>query len=673
VYPFLFDARTFDRRVEAIEQARWTSKRRNSNNKECEIWKADRFPKDDMLAYVASYLNPPAGTKATARLWQLNDELENVYGLGERAEWQLQVKEDHSPTFRASDFKNLAGLLDKLRLAQDPLSQHLHETWPQEQQTLLEFAEGTRTFAGEHQKKLIETLNELLKRKPLFDEKRFAHIQLTDKARRAIGQNFQGDRVAQVNRLLLEEAYPEEINPHEQTELIPFIFGEGGEKGFTGQLALFRDGVGLFSILIKPKTRDLGDWLSVLSAFRYVNRPRSVRLWACSAAGKNERNQKVYQPFFPEPAGGLGEHPDGSGVFDDLLNAFLQTGRLDEDATEWWRDVFVPEKMIPFAVLFVDDAPVEQDLELAYKVRNFFLPHQGKTPAPDDLRTDHPSLLTYDSRQWFIFSLDGGAFLACDAPQRDFFRRTLPEHLRNQYFIIFLLALHQRFLLMSLSQQVSDHWLEADDAARTHAFESIRDTLLEFAARGQFTQIMQRENHHRCYRKWQEVFQLKDLYTEVRDEVREMHDYLQTRRAERIKQLAEERKLQMEAQLEAEKAREREARALADALTKDIEERERTAQERAGRLERIIGLLGICFGVPTLVISFLNINIQGITTNDEGLRFWLALAVVSGLSVFFISAILLLLRQYIKEAIKLKIDQQQKEAKEKEDASHQGK
>ena len=60
-------------------------------------------------------------------------------------------------------------------------------------------------------------------------------------------------------------------------------------------------------------------------------------------------------------------------------------------------------------------------------------------------------------------------------------------------------------------------------------FERIRDRLLEFTARGYFAQVMQREHHHRVYRRWQEVFQLERIYQEVNDEVREMHEYLQTR------------------------------------------------------------------------------------------------------------------------------------------------
>ena len=87
---------------------------------------------------------------------------------------------------------------------------------------------------------------------------------------------------------------------------------------------------------------------------------------------------------------------------------------------------------------------------------------------------------------------------------------------------------------MGLSREVSEHWLRGGEKERTVIFERIRDRLLEFTARGYFTQVMQREHHHRVYRKWQEVFQLERLYQEVSEEVREMHEYLQTRQVHKL-------------------------------------------------------------------------------------------------------------------------------------------
>ena len=567
VYPFLFDAAQFDQRVKRLEEVTCQSGTKANEDVPMwvPLWKEKGFPRDDMLAYVAGYLNPKDPEQATARVWKLNDRLHESFGLAGRADWELYKKE------------------------------------------------------------------------------------------------------------------------RKKERAIPFRFGELGSGSFAVQLAFFRTGVGFLTVSVRPVSDDVDEWLNFISNFRFVNGQRQFAVRATKRA-KNEASGEIeHHEFFPsiasDPGAGpaasesaipltndLRPHTAGDAIRDNhqrqfiqVLDGMLRSANVRADEKPWWVDVFIPEQMVPFAVVYVDGAgesiepgssiagnvakaaPVEldrtderrrEDYHLIYMLRNFFNSSQGGSPAPEDLAADHPSLVPYAARCWFLFSLDGGAFLACDAPQTDFFRKTMPDHLRDQYFLLLLIVMHQRFTLMSISNDVVKKWLiEKDDEKRAEAFAQIRDRLLGFTAHGLFSQVMQREHHHRSYRKWQQVFQIQDLYHEVRDEVREMHDYLQTRRAERIKELAEARQRQMKKQAEA-------------------------AQERGARLEWIIGLLGICFGVPALVMGFLNINIPGITTNDEGLKLWLAFVVVLAASVIVVGGILLMMRRYINRATKQKGDQQ---------------
>jgi len=341
------------------------------------------------------------------------------------------------------------------------------------------------------------------------------------------------------------------------------------------QLSLFRVGVGFLTFSAKPKSQEIADWLDFLHSFRFIRGQRGVGL-------RMERRTGIDQisPFFPQPAGGSEKHPDGKGNFAEIVNAILNTAAIEGDTkgADWWQEVFVPGQLIPFATLYVDGQDMsEKDIaELLYRVRNFFPSERVIQPAPDDLRFDHPSLLAYAERMWFVFSLEGGAFVAVNAPETDFFRRELPSHLRNEYFLLFLLTLHQRFALMSLSQQVSEHWLRGDEGERAKAFERIRDTLLEFTARGYFSQAMQREHHHRVYQRWQEIFQLERLYQEVSDEVREMHEFLQMRQSK--------------------------------------------------KLEERLNFLTFVIGIPALLFGFLSINLYRITAKEEGLPIWWALS-----------------------------------------------
>ncbi len=320
------------------------------------------------------------------------------------------------------------------------------------------------------------------------------------------------------------------------------------------QLALFQDGAGFLTICARPAGDSLTDWLDFLHHFRFIRGQRGVNVRAQRRTGIDPATREPkFSPFFPEPAGGLAQHPEGSAPLLDVMQAILQTGAAGagaQDEGTWWREVFVPGQTLPFATLFVDEVPDGEDARLLYRVRNFFHYHQEIFPAPEDLALDASAFLAYAQRQWFVFSLDGGAFVACDAPQTPFFRRTLPGHIDRQYYLLFLLALHQRFVLMMLSDEVARSWLPdgpatagvdaGADERRVAAFERIRDALLTFTARGYFTQVMQQEHHHRCYRRWQEAFQVAALYAEVHTEVQEMYSYMQQLRQQYLQQAVEE-------------------------------------------------------------------------------------------------------------------------------------
>jgi len=471
VYPFVFDPATFVERSAAISAAEW-----QAGSHRIPVWKPDRFPRGDMLAYVAGYLNPASGESPTAHLWRMNWGLRRSFGLSNEADWALGIK------------------------------------------------------------------------------------------RKGAQEEF------------------------------PFCFGEilkVGEKendnSFAFRLALFHGGVGFLTCQVTPRSDQVEDWLDFTHYFRFANRPNKV--WLQGRAGQRLAATGSGAAFFPDSAGGTQSHSDGKGTLNDLLVALLATGdasRARAEAAgqvghEWWTEVFVPEQVIPFASFFVEGVLANEEMELAYKLRSFFHRYQGDDPAPEDLSRDQPGLLPYANRQWFIFSVEGGAFLACDAPKREFFQATLPAHIRSHYFLVFMLTLQQRFVLMSLSQKVADKWLiEGKSPAeltegRFKAFAQIRDRFLEFTARGYFTQVMQREHHQRFYRKWQEVFQIRDLYEEVRDEVREMYQYLQSQRTE-----AEEK--------------------------------------RARRFGIWISTVALLVVIPTIVFGFLGINIRNFTSAaDTGL------------------------------------------------------
>src|SRR5262249_29879240 len=146
-------------------------------------------------------------------------------------------------------------------------------------------------------------------------------------------------------------------------------------------LTLFRIGAGLLTIRVRPQTREATEWLDFLHYCRFMHGQRRVGV-------QIQRRPKLHQqtptpqppPLFPEPAGGVARHDKGKGCLKEVLDAVLRTGATNDETTQWWKDVFVPNQLLPYAALFVDAVPQGEIAELIYRVRNFFFSRQEIHP-----------------------------------------------------------------------------------------------------------------------------------------------------------------------------------------------------------------------------------------------------------------------------------------------------
>jgi hypothetical protein len=242
---------------------------------------------------------------------------------------------------------------------------------------------------------------------------------------------------------------------------------------------------------------------------------------------------------------------------------------------------------------------------LLYQVRNFFHCEQELHPTAEDLAPDHPSALPYVEGQWFLMTREGGAFVACDAPDTPFFGHTLPDHLGKQYFLEFLLVVYQRHFLMELLDGIAREWLSPEDRTldeEADVFNQLRRQLFTFKSRGYFAQVMQREHHHRCYQRWREALQVDRLYEEVTSSLRDMHDY----------------------------------------LILQIDQQE---EKRMDQMQWMVGMFGAVIGVPALIFAFLGIKDVEITCWESPNTWTLGLGFVGlglGLSIVFVLIPLLL-------------------------------
>ena len=111
------------------------------------------------------------------------------------------------PVLSSDDLTNIDSLLTRLREGGDPLSAFLWEN-------LSETARARVTAdpeAPENREILIQQLNCLITSTPLYTQERFAGISLSSAAKCLVVHSLRGVAMAQLNRLLLELAYPQEI------------------------------------------------------------------------------------------------------------------------------------------------------------------------------------------------------------------------------------------------------------------------------------------------------------------------------------------------------------------------------------------------------------------------------------------------------------------------------
>ncbi len=117
------------------------------------------------------------------------------------------VETGAAPTFSTGDIKDPAAFAVRLRKQADPVSKFL---WANLSEALRQLTlQESRTPAFEA--KLLRELNDVLRKGPIYQAERFATVALSAQTKALAGLDLQGTAMAQVNRMLLEDAYPAEI------------------------------------------------------------------------------------------------------------------------------------------------------------------------------------------------------------------------------------------------------------------------------------------------------------------------------------------------------------------------------------------------------------------------------------------------------------------------------
>jgi hypothetical protein len=142
---------------------------------------------------------------------------------------------NRSFTFGESDFlgENRLGLAEKLKAEKDPVSQWLHgQLSPETRQFYDDYLslnpsssdmEGNKKKGEAHKNflnGLAKDLNKVLEGPSIYDEARFSKVKLSDFTKNFMAANPgpTGDTLKRLNRLLLEDAYPDDISKKPKAE-----------------------------------------------------------------------------------------------------------------------------------------------------------------------------------------------------------------------------------------------------------------------------------------------------------------------------------------------------------------------------------------------------------------------------------------------------------------------
>ncbi len=119
------------------------------------------------------------------------------------------------------DISNLGEFAKKLTDKSDSVSAFLNAQLDDTSKgSLAELSSGTSTNAKAAASALMKGINKVVTGPSIFDEKRFAAVQLSPDTKELLAQQPAGPQLVHLNRLLLEDAYPSEIAKSQKTSWI---------------------------------------------------------------------------------------------------------------------------------------------------------------------------------------------------------------------------------------------------------------------------------------------------------------------------------------------------------------------------------------------------------------------------------------------------------------------
>jgi hypothetical protein len=130
-------------------------------------------------------------------------------------QWQISTNDEvtlrtlsGSVLLRTNDLANFPALLARLRSPAEPACAFL---WSQFSAQAVGVLTNAAATLQQQQTALVDELNTLLQRVPLYEPQRFAGVSLSEATRTLLARNPQGQARDRLNRLLLQDLFPSEL------------------------------------------------------------------------------------------------------------------------------------------------------------------------------------------------------------------------------------------------------------------------------------------------------------------------------------------------------------------------------------------------------------------------------------------------------------------------------
>jgi len=125
------------------------------------------------------------------------------------------------------------------------------------------------------------------------------------------------------------------------------------------------------------------------------------------------------------------------------------------------------------------------------------------------------------------FCRESGVVMASES--ETFNVKKLPRYFETIYFYMFLLAFYQRISLILFSEELMSSGKEN--------IENLKKSFTQFTHFSWFSQITNSEQGMDMWKKWQQAFDLPELFDEVQKEYSEFYEYIVARGQEKINAL----------------------------------------------------------------------------------------------------------------------------------------